>query len=126
MFQRTKVYTTHECPEKEDPADRIELVREGFSWLAFFFGLIWLLYQRLWLPALAFLSIVIGIEVFANTLELSAAGTSMLQCAVQFMLGFAANDLKRWRLERLGYEFTGIVTGETREGAGRRYYDAIA
>ena len=126
MFQRTRIYTIHECPGKEDPADRVELVREGFSWAAFFFGFIWLLYQRLWLPALAFFALIIGVEVVSGALNMSDIGTTMLQCGVQLMLGFAAYDLKRWRLERLGYQCTGIVTGETREGAGRRYYDAIA
>ena len=126
MAQRTNIYTVYECPQKEDIVDRVELVREGFSWLAFFFNILWLLYQRLWIPALGYFLLLIGLSLASEQAGLSPISTGTLQLFLQTMLGFAAYDLKRWRLTRRGYYFTGIVSGENSLSAQRRYYDALA
>src|SRR4051812_28041644 len=48
------VFTVHLPRRLDDPAavERVKFVREGFSWAAFFFGPLWLLFHRLWLTFL--------------------------------------------------------------------------
>ena len=86
------------------------LVREGFSWGALFFGWIWLLLHRAWLPALLLLAgtIVVILLTPAAARPLVAAGIAVLQ-------GLFGNDLRRWSLERRGFAFAHVVGGARRE-----------
>ena len=45
------VYTVHMRRPALDPGTRLRLVKEGFSWPAFFFSFVWALWSRLWLVA---------------------------------------------------------------------------
>ena len=52
------VYTVHEPPPRDsddaaDAADRFVFVRDGFSFWAFLFAPLWMLWHRLWLVLLA-------------------------------------------------------------------------
>ena len=120
MFNRTHIYTVHENSNKPDPADRTELVREGFSWGAFLFSALWLLWHRLWLPALAYLLVVAVI----TRLGLSPAVLGVVQLGIQFALGCHANDIKRWVLENRGYVLRGVVCAESPMMAQRRVLEA--
>ncbi len=89
-----------------------DLVREGFSWGALFFGWIWLLLHRAWLPALLLLAgaIVIILLTPAAARPLVAAGIAVLQ-------GLLGNDLRRWSLERRGFAFAHVVAARDEDGA---------
>lgn len=126
MQQRTKIYTVYECPEKPDAADRVELVQEGFSFAAFLLHVLWLLYQRLWIPALAYVALLAGLGYAGEQIGISRISMAALQLLLQLMLGYVAYDLQRWRLTRRGYRFTGVVAAESVLNAQRRYYDAVA
>lgn len=126
MFHLIRLYTVYEKPEASDPADRLVLLSEGFSWLAFFFNLLWLLYQRLWMPALVFLalSIVGFLAVEANLL--SAVGNGWYQFWLQLMLGFHAYDIKGWQMKRRGYRMAGLLAARSCSAAEQRYYECAA
>ena len=105
----THINTIHENGMKPDPADRTELVREGFSWGAFLFSGLWLLWNRLWLPALAYIFMMAVIARFG----FSPAVLGVVQLGLQFWLGCYANDIKRWVLEHRGYGMRGVVCAES-------------
>lgn len=123
---RTKIYTIYERPDAPDMADRVELVQEGFSFAAFLLHVLWLLYQRLWLPALAYFALLAALGYAGEQIGLSPVSMGALQLLLQLMLGYVAYDLQRWRLSRRGYHFTGVVAAESVLNAQRRYYDAVA
>lgn len=123
---RTKIFTAYENAERPDPADRVELVREGFSLFAFLFHVLWLLYNRLWIPAAGFVLLIGLLGYVGETFHLSQITISAVQLFLQLMLGFVACDVKGWNLARRGYRMTGVVAAETELHAQRRYYDAIA
>ena len=56
-----KTYTVHYRPEAgvsmTGLANDAILVKEGFSWPAFFIPFIWLIYQRMWIVFAAFIAI---------------------------------------------------------------------
>lgn len=118
-----RIYSVHIRRPPLDPDRDICLVKEGFSWPAFFFSMLWALWCRLWLAAAG---------IFAAELALGAAlsllgADEITQTAIS--LGFAAfvgvvgNDIKRWTLFRRGYLQVGVVTGEDRNSAERRFWD---
>ena len=72
------VYTVH-APAGANPVvdgrtDRFAFVRDGFSIWAFLFGLLWLLYHRLWLAALGYLMLFVA--AFAALWQLQAGSAA--------------------------------------------------
>jgi len=120
MFNHSHIYTVHENPGKADPADRLALVREGFSFWAFSLHIVWLVANRLWLPAIG---ILMAMLLLAQ-LDLPPSMLVMVQLGFQFLLGCHANDLKRWRLQRRGYALRGVVCAESEMMAQRRAMEA--
>lgn len=125
-MHRTRIYTIHEHPDLPDVADRVELLHEGFSLTAFLFHILWLIYYRLWIPALTYLCLLAALGYVAETLALSAASLGLLQILLQVLLAFVAQDLRRWYLTRRGYNTVGVVAAENELSAQRRYYDVLA
>ena len=102
----------------------MQLVKEGFSWPAFFLGGIWALWMRLWWVAILFfaLNAAAGYAVMLlGADELERAGFMVL-LGVGF--GLWTNDARRWTLGRRGFYETDVVTGTGFDDALRRCLDA--
>ena len=106
-----RVWTVHTPPEARRlrPAGRIEgrlpaLVPEGFAWLAFLFGLPWLLWHRLWLEAVIYLA---GLAILAALLPVKPLVVAAV--AVQWLLGAQAQDLRRAAMARRGFRQAHVV-----------------
>ncbi len=94
------------------PGTRPELVREGFSWGACFFGALWLLAQRAWICAV--LDLALGIL----TLALTDGGTRVvLVAALAIGQGLLGQDLVRWSLDRRGYTLAHVIAARDDEAA---------
>jgi hypothetical protein len=130
-----RVYTVHTPPtmasrrptkrwEALDPLP--ELVKEGFSWPAFFFGIVWALYQRLWLVAAGLVVIGAGLSVAFEELHLDPVSMSLTFFAISVLTGLFGNDWRRAALRRRGYGEDGVVTAANLETALRRYLDLRA
>ena len=122
------VYSVYEPAREEDDiatrAEAIAFVKEGFSWLALFFPLLWLLYYRMWIEFAAFLAITIGLEwAFGGSAE-GAEILGWIGLAITVLFAFEANDLRTAMLERRGYRFAGIATGRDRIEAEHSFFTA--
>jgi Protein of unknown function (DUF2628) len=115
-----KLYTAHRPPDLS--RDRAIFVKEGFSWPAFFFSLIWLLYQRLWLASAMYLLAVAAIGAAASAASLPDGPVAALSLALNLILGFEANDIRRRALLRRGYSEEGPLLGENLLHAETRYF----
>ncbi len=103
----------------EDP-DLI-LIKEGFSWLALFFPVLWLIWHRLWRGLIAYLVVgaaigtVVGLADAGDLIEgLAAAGFAVL-------VGLEAQDWRRAALVRQGYREVGVVRAEDEDSAVARF-----
>lgn len=59
------VYTVLEPPPSGDDlrdAERVAFVRDGFSWLALLFPLLWLLWHRMWLVLVLWIAVVVVLQ----------------------------------------------------------------
>jgi len=125
-----RVYTVHTPPaptKRWDALDPLpELVKEGFSWPAFFFGIVWALYHRLWLVAALLLLLTVGLGVAFEELRLNQISISLVFFAIAVLVGMFGNDWKRDALHRRGYRADGVVTAANLETALRRYLDLHA
>ena len=119
-----RVYTVHIPPG--GGAENAVLVKEGFSWPALLFGPIWALYRRLWLGTavwIAVLSLLAAAQRFWP-----GAGSIMGLAWIAFAVLFAAegNELSRRALARRGFSEAGVVGGQGRDAAQRRFADLTA
>jgi hypothetical protein len=117
------VYTVLEPPPSGDEArdaERVAFVRDGFSWLALLFPLLWLLWHRMWLVLVLWIAVVVlaewGASFLGGPVPLVAAA------AIAVVMGFEANNLRRWTLERRGWRFAGVVAGADRSECERRFF----
>ena len=116
-----KLYTAHRPPHTS--RDRAVFVKEGFSWPAFLLPLIWLLYQRLWLAFALYVLAVAAISAAASAADLPGGPLAALVLALNLILGFEANDMKRSALLRRGYREEGPLLGENLLHAETRYFE---
>lgn len=123
MFHSVKFYTAYEKPEASDPADRVLLLPEGFSWFAFLFNVLWLFYARLWFPALGYVALIAASFAAVEAGLLSEVTNGALQLWLQLMLAYHAYDLKGWQLKRRGYRLAGVLAAESEYAAERRYHE---
>ena len=88
-----RVFTTY---LREDRAP--VMVCEGFSFSAFVFGWIYLLWHRAWIPAA--LNVAAALIVFALT---NRTGSLAPVFGLLVLQGLFGRDLRRWSLERSGF-----------------------
>ena len=112
-----RIFTVHLRRHGLDPDHDLIVVKEGFSWPAFFLTGFWALCQRLWLAAALMFAAVAAICVVAFLLCADHLSLVVLHLAFSGITGFLSNDLKRGELVRMGFVWTGIAAGFDQEHA---------
>ena len=122
------VYTVYEPPAPAgsvtERAERFVFVLEGFSWAAFWFGPLWMAWQRLLLALLGFVVMVGALQVGLRVAGVTNGGRAVVIILVALLVGFEAASLRRWTLRRRGWRELGVVIGDDIEAAERRFFDA--
>lgn len=103
--------------------DRVTFVREGFAILALVFPMIWLLFHRMWLVLFAFILVAAIVNVGFVALGMSETIAGWATLAITLLFALNANDLRRWTLERRGFQFVGVVSGRNRDECEIRFFD---
>ncbi len=120
---RLRIYTVHVNPALPHPYEAAEFVEEGFSWKAFIFSALWVLYHRLWWPALVIIVCNIFLFILMQSEALTHLGYFILHGSVHLLVGFYGNDWRRKKLQRLGFITADIASGDSLLRAEQRYYD---
>ncbi len=111
-----RVFTSH-----RGPADLPVLVREGFSWAAFFFGFLYLAIHRAWIQSALNLAALLLVLALCRGLHTGAPllGLALLQ-------GLCARDLVRWSLAQRGFVEGPVIAGMDSDQALARLIDSRA
>ena len=109
-----RFYTAHVRHGGLDPDRDLVLVKEGFSWPAFFFSVPWALLARLWLAAFFLVLAIAAVEFLAYAVELDQTTWTALSMGIFAGFGWLGNDLRRQKLERAGFVFRGVIAAERR------------
>ena len=99
------------------------LVKEGFCWPALLFLVLWALWCRLWWVAFGLLVIEVALSGAVALLGLDPLSEGAISVGFAAIVGFVANDLKRWTLRRQGFVEVAGVIADGRVAAERRFYD---
>ncbi|WP_127075313.1 DUF2628 domain-containing protein [Rhodomicrobium lacus] len=122
------IYTVHEPPHStgnvEERSEHVAFVREGFTFWGFLFGPFWLLWNRLWLEAIAVAALAAGLYAILIQFGAGEQTAGIVNLLVALIIGFEGNDLIRWRLQRKGYTFISSVAGRDREECEHRFFAA--
>jgi hypothetical protein len=119
------IYTVHLPPDATTPetvAEKAVFVKDGFSKSGFVFGGFWLLGQRLWLHALAFLAIfglTIGAFYAFGLPRIVFGGVTAL---LALLVGLEGHEWMRRRYLRLGWTHAGTVSGPSLDECERRFF----
>lgn len=121
-------YTVHEPPHAgSDRVDRgvdLEFVKDGFSWLTAICPPLGLLANGLWLFTIAYLVGAVLLAWALAALKLGPQMTGFVFLLINIYLGFEVSTLKRWMLERTGWQALGVVTGKSIAECERRFFES--
>lgn len=124
-----RLYTIHEKPlqarSSEADAPDFELVKDGFCWPALFLPLLWGLWRGQWTGLLAYLLCILAISTLTVLAEPGRVTELALGLGLALLVGFSANDWRRWRLRRLGYRELGAVAAANLAEAELRVLSAL-
>jgi hypothetical protein len=122
------VYTVHEPPLRAGAAasdvERFAFVRDGFSWWAFLFAPLWMLRHRMWLVFVCYAVISGGLATLVRIFGVPAAVVGLIGLLISLLVGLEAGTLRRFTLDGRGWKNLGVVSGDDREDAERRFFDA--
>jgi hypothetical protein len=109
-------------PGDPEALDKAELVRDAFSWGAFFFTFLWFFAHRLWIAGLAVLVVLIAFNLGLNLLGVHPAAAFAAQVLLSGLIGLEANSLRRWTLARHGRPTVDVVSAADRDEAETRAF----
>ena len=118
---RSTTYTVH--VRGRGRADRdVVLVKDGFSWPAFFFTLFWALWHHLWMFALLVLASGFAVALASELLALDPLTDAAVGLAWSVLIGFEANDARRRALARRDYDAEDVILGQSLAQAEHRFF----
>jgi Protein of unknown function (DUF2628) len=121
------VYTVHEPPPKRfeqtsDP-ERFAFVRDGFSFSAFVFGPLWMLWHRMWLALVGYVGVSAALELVFSLLSTTAAPRLVAGFLLAILVGIESATLRRFTLGRRRWTNLGVIVADDLEAAERRFFD---
>ncbi len=118
-------YTVHVPVRPADRAAALEravFVRDGWSWGAFFYGPLWLLWHRHWIAGLLALVAVALLLAGVAALPVARAIPFGVLFLVAVLWGLEGASLRRLALRRAGYAEEGLVVGGDLDALEQRFF----
>jgi hypothetical protein len=123
-----RVYTVHESKnppsDRQDRAEDLRFVRDGFSWPAALFTPLWLLMRGFWLALIIYLIVATALALAGQMLGLDEEIQFLIMFGLHVLVGFEADTIERWTLRRHGWDMIGTVAGRDVVECERRFFDA--
>ena len=122
-----RVYSVHEPPTRGlDPlpdAERFVFVRDGFSFRAFLFAPLWMLWHRMWLVLAGYVIVSAAVETALVMVGATPADVFVVALLISLLIGLEASTLRRFTLNRCGWRNAGVISGVDLGDAERRFFE---
>jgi uncharacterized protein DUF2628 len=119
------IYTVHQPRLRKGEAsadpERLAFVRDGFHFWAFLLAPLWLLWHRLWLALVLWAAVIGAAEMGLRYAGVRGAAHVAVLALIALFVGLEASSIRRWTLALHGWKTIGIVVGDNRESAERRF-----
>ncbi|VAV91795.1 hypothetical protein MNBD_ALPHA08-835 [hydrothermal vent metagenome] len=123
------LYTVHYRKESEASltglAQDVVLVRDGFNWSALFLPSIWFLSKKMWFVFGVYLVIQAALLVIVFWGELPTEVLTITKITGNLILGFEANNLQRWSLDRDRYRERETIAARDMVAAEHRFFSQV-
>ena len=119
-----RTYTVHLRRHGSLRESDMVLVKEGFCWPAAFLGLVWALWHRLWLVAVILLAANVVLALATSMAGFGSQVQGAISVGFAVIVGFVANDLRRWATERRDLSLAGVVSARRLEDAERTFLES--
>lgn len=118
------LYAVHapKGPPSLADADRVTLVRQGFSWAAFLFGPLWLLAKGLWRALIVWALAAVALSLCGYALRAPPGSISAAQFLVALYLGLEAATLRSAALARSGRPLVDMAAASDEDAALRAFF----
>jgi hypothetical protein len=119
------IYTVHVPPDALTPeqvAEKAVFVKDGFSLPGFVFAGFWLLGQRLWWQALAYVILFGGVVAAFFVFGLPRIAFGGVTALLALLIGLEGHEWIRSRYARKGWSHAGTVSGPTLDECERRFF----
>ena len=121
-------FTVHESPDppadRHDRADRLVLVRDGFTYAAAAFTPLWLLLKQQWLAFVIYVGVFAAVVLVLVAADMPPQWYLLASSALHLLVGFEADSIQRWTLSRRGYTMIGTVSGRNQMECERQFLDS--
>ncbi len=122
----TQAFTVHEAPDppaaRDDRAEQLIFVKDGFSLFAALLPPVWMIANQLWLVLLCYFAVIASLIAGFGLLGFADYWLGYASLALSLIIGFEADSLRRWTLDRRAYRQIASVTGATSEECERRFF----
>ena len=99
----------------------ISVIKEGFSWPAFFFSILWACFHRLWLAIGIYICFQCSFYALFKFIHLDQLSQGIVSIGIAIIFGFMANDFLQQKRSKEGFELYAIVRGKNKEQAFGRF-----
>ncbi|MGI9520970.1 MAG: DUF2628 domain-containing protein [Hyphomicrobiaceae bacterium] len=121
-------YTIHEARDhpvgRGERAEALVFVRDGFSLFAALLPPIWMVFNRLWLVLSGYLIITLGLSVAFALQGWPYVWLGYAVFGLNLVVGFEADSLIRWTLNRRDWRQIASVMGQTDQECERRFFES--
>jgi Protein of unknown function (DUF2628) len=118
-------YTVHLPPDastSDEVAEKAVFVKEGFAVFGFAFSGVWLLFNRVWLPAIAYCIAFALMFAAFRFFGLPMQVYGIVSALMAGLVGLEGNEWKRWQYARNGWLHAGTVSGPSLAECERRFF----
>jgi len=118
-----KLYNSYLKKSKAGSVEDLILVKNGFSYSAFFFTPLWIVHHRMWKELFALIFIFLTFYLLNQRTLITNSDISSIYLSLALMIGVNANY---WYTEFLlcsNYQFMGCIFGKSSEAAKVKFID---
>jgi hypothetical protein len=106
----------------EHPDNRLEAVKEGFSFPGFFFTGLWFLWHKMWVPGSIAIIVALGVYiVFPSPFGHYFGIADITNFVIEVIVGIFGNEWRSSSLKERGFEIVMTVMAATPDDAKAKY-----
>jgi hypothetical protein len=103
--------------------ESVRFVKDGFSFAALVFPLIWMLFHRLWIYALAFFILQMALATAIELMGFGPAGTLAL-LALNLLVALESGEIRRSYMTARGWVLDAVVVADSIDMAEEIYFSS--
>jgi hypothetical protein len=117
------LYTIHLRRLGLDIDRDVAVVKEGFSWPAFFLTFLWASWCRLWLVAAVYIIVQSAMLLFFYGFSLDPLSQGIFSLGLAVVFGYVANDFQQQKLSTEGFALCAVLNAKNAEQAYRQFFE---